>query len=115
MRARKIVAAAVSASLVFGSTEAAAASVSPSAPAPNPQASWLALSMLTPGGASGLGGAAVQLPPPDNAAPPHAYGTVQTPPVPVIAIWLATLATAVYILTREHHGRVLFPSRISPT
>jgi hypothetical protein len=112
MRARKIVTAALSASLVFGSTGATAAAAPT---ASNPQSSWLALSMLTTGGAIGLGGAGVQLPPPDNPPPPHAYGAAPTPPIPVIAVWLATLATAVYILAREHHGRVFFPSRISPS
>ena len=111
MRARKTVAVALTASLVFGSTAATAA---PAPIASNPQTSWLTRSMLTPGGAIGLGGAAVQLPPPDSAPPPHAYGAAPTPPVPVIAIWLATLATAVYILTREHHGHFFFPPRNSP-
>jgi hypothetical protein len=71
--------------------------------------------MLTPGGSIGLGGAAAQLPPPDNSPPPPpGYGAVQTPPIPVITIWLATLATAIYILTRNHHGRFFFPPRNSP-
>jgi hypothetical protein len=34
--------------------------------------------------------------------------------MPVIVIWLATLATAVYILTRHHHGRFFFPVPNSP-
>jgi len=114
MNSRKIVTAALSASLVVSSTAATAASAPTPAPASNAQASWLALSMLTPGGAIGLGGAAMQLPPPDNAPPPHDYGAAPTPPIPVIAIWLATLATAVYILTREHHGQFFFPPHNSP-
>ena len=110
MRAQKTITAALAAALVLTSGEASAASQ----PASQPQASWLALSMLTPGGSIGLGGAAAQLPPPENAPPPHPYGTATTPPVPVIAIWLATLAMGVYILTREHHGHFVFRSGISP-
>ena len=110
MGAHKIITAALAAALVVTSTEASAASQ----PAPQPQSSWLALSMLTPGGSIGLGGAAAQLPPPDNAPAPQAHGAATTPPVPVIAIWLATLAMSIYILTREHHGHFVFPRPGSP-
>jgi hypothetical protein len=91
---------------------------SEAAPAPSAQQnSWITLSMLTPGGAIGLAGTAAQPPEANNAAPmPPAYGSPQTPPIPVIGIWLATVAMAVYILAREHHpGRFSFPRPVSAT
>jgi hypothetical protein len=110
----------------WGSAVAAAALVLSSAPtsaapaaaavAPAPASPWLALSMLTPSGSVGLAGAAVQATPAaDNPPPPPpAYRGIPTPPIPVIVIWLATVATAVYILTKNHHGHGQFPQPNSP-
>jgi hypothetical protein len=89
---------------------------SEAAPAPQVQQnSWVTLSMLTPSGAIGLAGTAAQPSEANNPAPiPSTYGSPQTPPIPVIGIWFATVAMAVYILAREHHpGRFSFPRPIS--
>lgn len=116
----RIAAAAVAASIVFTSTAAVAQSAPPSAMAPNAQVQWTALSMLSNSGAIGLAGSAAQpgvdQPPP----PPPPPGTVAVReengvagvPLPVIGIWLAEVALAVYILTRSHHARFEFP--VSP-
>jgi len=103
---RQLVASAVvSISLIANST-AALASVSATQPAAgNP---WLALSMLTPSGATGLGGAAVAAAQPE-APPAGEYRGSSTPPVAVIAVWLAVLAADVYILTRHHHHHANSP------
>jgi hypothetical protein len=106
----RIASAAVAAALVFDSTAGIAASAPPATP---PQASWLTLSMLSPSGAIGLAGAAAQpatdVPPPGPPPPPeeNAYRGV---PLPVIGIWLAGIALAVYIATRNHRGRFIFPT-----
>jgi hypothetical protein len=114
----RIASGAIVAALLFSSTASGAASISaPAAPAAA-QNGWLTLSMLTPAGTLGLAGTAVEPGPPTYAPPPPppppTYGTVQRPPVPVIAIWLATLATAIYILTRHNHARFFFPVPNSP-
>ena len=111
----RIASGTIVAALLFSATASGAASVA----APAAQNGWLTLSMLTPAGTLGLGGAAVVQPDPpsDNPpppAPPPAYGSVQSPPIPVIVIWLATLATAIYILTRHNHARVFFRVPNSP-
>jgi hypothetical protein len=113
----KIASCAVAAALVASSTATGAASLpAPAQPVGASQAaqsSWLALSMMTQGGAIGLAGAAAQpdgaaLPPPPPP-PPRGYGSVQTPPIPVIAVWLATVAMAIYIATIDHRGHGQFP------
>jgi len=111
----QIAAAAVAVSLLMSSAASATETTTPPvAPAAiQPGASWLTLSMLTPAGSIGLAGAAVQPPqttPGDYAPPPQAGGKVPTPPIPVIAIWLAEIAVAIYILTRHHHGRITVPN-----
>jgi len=88
----KLVSAAVAATLLGSSTMAAAASA-PQAPA-NP---WVTLSMLNPAGATALGGAAVQ-----SAA--YDDNRSFSPPLPVIAVWLAVIALNIYILTANNHG-----------
>ncbi|HWI89001.1 MAG TPA: hypothetical protein VNS11_07165 [Sphingomicrobium sp.] len=115
----RIASGAVVAALLFSSTASGAASVAAPATAQPAQDSWLTLSMLTPAGTLGLAGAAAVQPgpPTDNPPPPPpppAYGSIQSPPIPVIVVWLATLATAVYILTRHRHGRFFFPVPNSP-
>lgn len=77
-----------------------------------PQTPWLTLSMLSPSGTIGLGGAAAQAgasesPPPPP--PPNGYDNSH-PPYPVIGLWLAEFAVAVYLLTKNHHGHVSFPN-----
>src|SRR5437763_5972828 len=111
----RIASALVAAAMLFVSAAGVAASA---APVPSPeaaQASWLALSMLSSSGTVGLAGAAgaqpatdVLPPPPGPRAPEeNAYNGV---PLPVIGIWLAGTALAVYILTRNHRGRFSFPN-----
>lgn len=116
----RIASAAVMAAILFSSTPVAAATSSVSAPqTAGLQNGWTALSMLTPAGSIGLAGAGAQAGPesansPPPPAPPPVYGEVPSPPVPVIAIWLATVATAIYILTRSHHNRFFLPVPNSP-
>ena len=52
---------------------------------------------------AGIAAAAPPPPPPEG----NAYNGV---PIPVIAIWLAEIAVAVYIVTKNHKGRFLFPN-----
>ena len=94
------------------SSAAAGATAAPSSGAPQAQNGWVALSMLTSNGTMGLAGSTAQ--PVPNTPSPAARGDVPTPPIPVIAIWLSTLAMAIYILTRNHHGRFSFPQPTSP-
>jgi hypothetical protein len=113
----RIAAAAVAAALMFDSTAGVAASSPPAAQPQATQASWLTLSMLNSSGAIGLGGAAVQPaadvppPPPGPPGPPPAEGNAYTGvPMPVIGIWLAGIALAVYILSQDRKGRFSFPN-----
>jgi hypothetical protein len=108
----RIASAAVAAALIFDSTAGIAASPPVATPPQASQASWLTLSMLSPSGAIGLAGAAAQpatdVPPgPPPPPPENAYNGV---PLPVIGIWLAGIALAVYIATRNHKGRFIFPT-----
>src|SRR2546423_608197 len=121
VRGFRIAFAAVVVAILFDST-AAIAAATPSAPAQQASAaSWMTLSMLTPSGAVGLAGAAAQPaadqppppPPPPPGPPPPEGNAVSGVPLPVIGIWLAGIALAVYILTRNHHGRFSFPP-VSP-
>jgi hypothetical protein len=106
----RIASAAVAAALIFDSTAGIAASAPPATSPQASQASWLTLSMLSPSGAIGLAGAAAQpaadMPPP----PPPAENAYRGVPLPVIGIWLAGIALAIYIATRNHRGRVIFPT-----
>src|SRR5439155_23161834 len=110
-----IAAAAVAGAILFDSTAAVAAATPSAAPPQASAASWLTLSMLTPTGAIGLAGtaaqpAADQLPPPPPPGPPPPEGNaVRGVPLPVIGIWLAEVALAVYILTKSHRSRFGFP------
>lgn len=103
MRAlRQVAASAVlSLSLVANST----AAVASAAPPPASADPWLALSMLTPGGAAVLGDAAVGVSAaqPEAPPPPPQYTGRSTPPLPVILIWLAVPGTDVYLLTKNNH------------
>jgi hypothetical protein len=63
----------------------------------------MTLAMLTPAGAATLGsGGAVVAAQPDQGPPPD-QNRIQTPPIPVIAIWLLELAVIIYILSRHHN------------
>ena len=113
----RIAAAAVAASIVFTSTAAVAQSAQPAAMAPNAQVQWTALSMLSNSGAIGLAGstASVDQPPPPPANCDNdrdRCNGVGGVPLPVIGIWLAEVALAVYILTKSHHAQFEFP--VSP-
>ena len=110
----KVIAAAVVAALISSSAATAATPAPVATPAPAAQSSWMALSMLTPAGAMGLGGAAAiqdasNNPPPPP--PPEGYvGGGGFPPLPVIAILLADVALAIYIATKHHNGRIVIPT-----
>jgi hypothetical protein len=74
------------------------------------------LSMLSSGGAAAGASTSVQpqtdaVPPP--AAPPAldtgASAGIPTPPIPVIAVWVAEIGVAIWIATR-HHKHVVFPN-----
>jgi hypothetical protein len=104
------------AAILFDSTAAIAATAPPTTPPQASAASWLTLSMLTPTGAIGLAGTAAQpaadqpTPPPPPGPPPPEGNAVSGVPLPVIGIWLAGIALAVYILTKSHGGgRFSFP------
>ena len=120
----RIAAFAVATSMLFSSTAAVADTSSPAAPAQASHISWQTLSMLNTSGAIGLGGAvigaqpAADLPPPPPGPPPPSNGGIGTPPLPVIGIWLATIAVAIWILAHKHgNGRFEFPQPVpvSPT
>jgi hypothetical protein len=89
--------------------------VSVAAPAPSPapaqaQNSWVALSMLSPVGATALGGAAVAGQPAPPPPPSGYYDRLPPPPIPVLIVWLATLLTMIYIATRNDHHSVPVPN-----
>src|SRR6185503_16437378 len=103
---RRLIASAVlSISLIASSTAATASTATPISAPP----AWAALSMLTPSGAIALQGAAVaaaqtEAPPPPPPPPPPPQSTgFTTPPIPVIAVWLAVIAVDIWILTKNHH------------
>lgn len=110
----KFIAAAVVAALVSSSAATAATPAPVATAAPAAQSSWMALSMLTPSGAIGLGGAAAAQAASDNPpAPPPPEGYARGggfPPLPVIAILLADVALAIYIATKHHSGHVVLPT-----
>ena len=110
----RIASAAVAAALIFDSTAGVAATASPSTPPQASQASWLTFSMLSPAASIGLAGTAAQPatdvpPPPPLPGPPPEGNAYNGVPLPVIGIWLAGIALAVYIATRNHRGRFSFP------
>lgn len=115
MRSRllKTVFAAGSAAIVATSATAAVAA----APAPAPQAGpsgWLALSMLNTSGTVGLGDAAAQPARASDAPPPSDDYTLRGIPTPVIAFWVLTAATMIYLATRHSSGHLDFHRRNSP-
>lgn len=96
----KCTSGAIAAALLFGSTASFAASTPA---APQAQSSWMALSMLSPAGATALGSAAAAAQPVYPAPPPQAYDRLRPPPIPVILVVVATLLTMIYIATRNDH------------
>lgn len=119
----KLVAFAVSTSMILSSTAAVASAAAPQA---NP---WAVLGLLSGGAsaAAACGAAAATaaqpapgcvLPQVDRVAPvagpapapmPAPYVGIGTPPLPVLAILAAVLGTMIYILTKDHN-RIRFPN-----
>ena len=94
----------VSASLIVTSTAAVASTNAvPAAPSTD---GWLALSMMTPAGATALNSTALAAAQPEAVppAPPPSYAGPGTPPIPVILVMLATLGVIVYIATKSNHS-----------
>ncbi|MFL6730005.1 MAG: hypothetical protein ACJ8E3_10360 [Sphingomicrobium sp.] len=96
----KIASTAIAAALIFSPTVAVASTYPTQAPA----SGWVALSQMTPAGATALAGA------PDAATLAAAQSTVAYDephanplPLPVIAVLLAVLGTAIYIALIEDH------------
>jgi hypothetical protein len=106
---RLIASAALSLSLIASSTMAVASTGAPPAHVPSP---WLTLSMLSPSSAAALDATAVAAAQPDTGAaqpeappappPPPQSGRFVPPPIPVLAVWLAVLATDIWILARNN-------------
>jgi hypothetical protein len=93
------------------SSIAGAETTSPPAPAPQAQSSWAALSMMSPVGATALGGAAVAAQPVPPPPPPGYYqDRLPPPPIPVLLVWLATLLVIIYIATRHDHHPETVPN-----
>ena len=113
-RMKWISAAAVTALLVTPTMAAAAA------PATAPQSGWTALSQLTPAGATALASTGVTAGSPTAATLSAAQSSVAVDepranplPLPVIAVLLAVLGTAIYIAFIEDDddgGRVFLTS-----
>ena len=110
MRSMTKIIASLAASAALLLTSSAAVAAAP-APAPAQRDAWMMLSMLSPTGATALGGATVTAQPVDMppAVPPAAAaraGGFVTPPIPVLLVWLGVIGLDVYLLTREHHHPV---------
>ena len=95
---RVLTSAAVAVALVSSSVAGAATATRATAPqAHNP---WAALTMMTPVSAGTIGSAgAVAAAQPQDAPPPQQG--MGWPPLPVLAIWIATIAVMIYIATRD--------------
>jgi len=106
----KIVSIATAAAIMFVPTAAAASAVQSSPP---PSSAWVTLSQLNPAGATALAAPrltassnAISLAGAAAAAQPVADSDLRRPdplPLPVIAVLLAVLATAIYIAFIEDH------------
>jgi hypothetical protein len=100
---RMIATIAGSAALLTAPVGVCAATPAPPTVA-QPGNAWLTLSMLTPSGAAALGATGVSAAQPEAAPPPPPEsGGMGTPPLPVIAVWVAVVAAMIYIATRNHH------------
>ena len=91
-RSRKYVAILASAGLAFASTGTAVAAQPASAPAIDP---WLALSAMSSSSAASASATALQS---DVGYAARDNRHLRAPPLPVLAVILATLAVAIYIL-----------------
>jgi hypothetical protein len=74
----------------------------------------MALSMMTPVAATTLGSTGVAAQPPADAPPPpppedRGGGGIGHIPIPVVAIWLGTIVTMVYIATHDDKDRFESP------
>ena len=118
----KFAASVVAATLIASPTMASAtAAAQPTA------TSWVALSQMTPAGAMALAGSGAVAGTPDAATVAASAAAVQpyegdergaNPlPLPVIAVLLAVLGTAIYIaFIEKHHGHATFPGGpVSPS
>jgi hypothetical protein len=106
---------------MMSSTAAGSATMTSAAAQPT-SSRWTTLSQLTPAGATALAGSGVVAGAPDAATvaasaaavqpADEAYETHANPfPLPVVAVLLAVLGTAIYIAFIEHHhGHTTFPS-----
>jgi hypothetical protein len=98
--AGRMIAFASLALAVVTSSTASAASASPQqAAVQQAQNPWMALSMMTPVGATALGSAGVAAQP----GPPSEDEDRPRIPLPVIIIWLGTIAAMIYIATHNNH------------
>ena len=121
----KLAATVVAAAMMMSPTAAASATMSTAATAPVSNG-WVTLSQLTPAGAMALAGSGVVAGTPDAATVAASAAAVQPVesnepganpfPLPVIAVLLAVLGTAIYIAFIEHHhGHATFPGApVSP-
>jgi hypothetical protein len=120
----KIASTAVAAALLFSPTVGAASTMSAPAAQSAPNA-WVTLSQLTPSGAVALAGSsavaassnAAVMAGSAQATTDTAYDAHGNPlPIPVIAVLLAVLGTAIYIaFIEKHHGHVTIPTQpVSP-
>jgi len=119
----KFAASVVAAALIASPTMASAtAAAQPTA------TSWVTLSQMTPAGAMALAGSGAVAGTPDAATVAASAAAVQpyegderraNPlPLPVIAVLLAVLGTAIYIaFIEKHHGHATFPGAppVSPS
>jgi len=122
----KLAATAVAAAIMISPTAAASATM---ATAAQPTSTgWVTLSQMTPAGAMALAGSGVAAATPDAATVAASAAAVQPVegderganplPLPVIAVLLAVLGTAIYIaFIEKHHGHADFPGPppVSPT
>lgn len=105
---RMIAFASLALALVTSSMSIAAPAASPRPAAQQVQNPWVALSMMTPVGAATLGSAGVAADP----GTPTEDEDRRKIPLPVIVIWLGTIASMIYIATHNnHHPR---PATTSP-
>jgi len=121
----KFAASVVAAALIASPTMASATAAATAQPTAT---SWVALSQMTPAGAMALAGSGAVAGTPDAATVAASAAAVQpyegderraNPlPLPVIAVLLAVLGTAIYIaFIEKHHGHATFPGAppVSPS
>ena|SRR3982751_6325932 len=121
----RLSASVIAAALLVSPTMASASTTSVGA---QPQNAWVALSQMTPAGAAALASTGVTAAAPDAATMATAAAAAQPVdgsaepganplPLPVIAVLLAVLGTAIYIaFIEKHHGHVTVPTGpVSPS